>query len=801
MTATLAPPPEAPAPAPSTPGRRRNPFPEGGPTAVPLLAIAETALAAVTVAAILGLGRVFEDGSFLLPVLTIGVGAHLLATWCRRAGLSARLTALVAGAGLVAVISWLLLPATTAYGFPTSATLAEVQAQLSSAMATFRDVVAPAPVEPGFVLASAVGVWIIAFVADTAAFRAGAVVEAAAPGATLFVFGAALGAPRQREITTALFLAGILAYWLAQRALVNASSPTWLSRDTIAGSRALMRTGTALGAIAVVLAVLAGPHLPGAAADGVIPWRASDRDAGARVTVSPLVDIRARIVEQAESVVFTVASPTRSYWRLTSLETFNGRIWSSTRSYKDADGALPPGSQLQPVADIEVTQEFEIGALASIWLPAAYRPVDVEGTDASYDAESASLIVPADIEVTQPGQRYSISSALPLLTREELAAAPAAAPEDIQATYLALPDDFSPDVQQEALRVTAEAVTPYDKALALQDHFRGGGFTYDLDVGRGHSGDDLQRFLLETRTGYCEQFAGAYAAMARAIGLPARVAVGFTPGEPGPDGRYVVRGANGHAWPEVYLEGYGWVPFEPTPGRGIPNATDYTGVEEQQASLTDPTTGTTVPAETAPAPVEPSAGATDTTLPDVGLGDLGLAAGPTSEPSPWPRRLLVLGLVGLGLPALWVAAVALGSTVHRRLRRSAARTPWAQVEVAWTEVREALASVGAPARAWETPKELATRAAGAQGADPVLLHSLAGTVTTAAFAPDGIDGEAAELARAQAGALVAGITETWDGRQRIRHAVDPRRFLPRRAARRRVGTGTAGDDRLAAVRA
>lgn len=799
MTATLAPPPEA--PAPSASDARRPRAPQGGPHDVPLLAIAETALAAVTVAAILGLGRLFEDGSFLLPVLTIGVGAHLLATWCRRAGLSARLTALVAGAGLVAVISWLLLPATTAYGFPTTATLAEVQAQLSSAMATFRDVVAPAPVEPGFVLASAVGVWIIAFVADTAAFRAGAAVEAAIPGATLFVFGAALGAPRQRELTTALFLAGVLAYWLAQRALLNASSPTWLSRDTIAGSRALMRTGTALGGIVIVLAVLAGPHVPGASSDGVIPWRASDRDGGSRVTVSPLVDIRARIVEQAESVVFTVASPTRSYWRLTSLETFNGRIWSSTRSYKDADGALPPGSRLEPVVLEESTQEFEIGALASIWLPAAYRPVDVEGTDASYDAESASLIVPADLEVTQPGQRYSISSALPLLTREQLATAPAAAPEDIQATYLALPDDFSPDVQREALRLTAAATTPYDKALALQDHFRGGGFTYDLNVGRGHSGDDLQRFLFETRTGYCEQFAGAYAAMARAIGLPARVAVGFTPGEPGPDGRYVVRGANGHAWPEVYLEGYGWVPFEPTPGRGIPNATDYTGVEEQQASLTDPTTGTTVPRETAPAPVDPSAGGMDAPLPEEALGSLTMGGATVPEPSPWPRRLLALGLLGVGLPALWVGAVALGSTLHRRLRRSAAGRPGARVQVAWAEVCDALASVGTPARAWETPQEHATRATGAQGADPVLLRSLAGTVTTAAFAPDGVDDEAADRAAAQADTIVTGITRTWDGRQRFRNAVDPRRFLPRRTARRRVGTSTAGDDRLTALQA
>lgn len=790
MTTTLAPPAQA--PSPSAAQRRRRPPPQATPGNVALLAIAETALAAVTVAAVLGLGRLFENGSFLLPVLTVGAAAHVLAIWCRRAYLSGSTTLLVAFAGLVAVVSWLLLPATTAYGLPTPATLGELGAQLSSAMATFRDVVAPAPVEPGFVLASAIGVWIIAFVADTAAFRAGAVIEAAIPGATLFVFGAALGAPRQRELTTALFLAGLLAYWLAQRALVNAASPTWLSQDTVAGSRALLRSGTALGAVVVLLAVVGGPLLPGATAAPVIPWRASDRDGdSSRVTVSPLVDIRARIVDQSAATMFTVASPIRSYWRLTSLETFDGRIWSSTRSYKDADGALPPGSRLEPVTTEESTQEFEIGALASIWLPAAYRPVDVEGTEASYDAESASLIVPEELDVTQVGQRYSITSVLPRLTRDALGAVPAVAPEEIVETYTALPDGFSPAVQQEAFRITEAAPTQYAKALALQDHFRSGAFTYDLTIGRGHSGNDLERFLFETRTGYCEQFAGSYAAMARAIGLPARVAVGFTAGEPGPDGRFVVRGANGHAWPEVYLEGYGWVPFEPTPGRGIPGATEYTGVPEQQASLGDPTTGTTVPA--APASLDPSAGATDTTLPEVAFGDVFPDTEPVDEPSPWPPRLLVAGLLLAGLPALWVGAVAVGATLHRMRRRAAATTAVDRVGLAWTEVGEALTSVGTQPHSWETPSELATRAAATRGADPVLLADLAGTVSTAAYAPDGVSDEVADRAQDAAATLVAGMTATWDGRQHLRAALDPRPFLPQRAARRRVGPGA--DDR------
>jgi hypothetical protein len=166
------------------------------------------------------------------------------------------------------------------------------------------------------------------------------------------------------------------------------------------------------------------------------------------------------------------------------------------------------------------------------------------------------------------------------------------------------------------------------------------------------------------------------------------------------------------------------------------------------------------------------------------------------RPSPWPGRLLVLGLLATGLPALWVGVVALGGAVHRRRRRARAATPGEQVGVAWVEVGEALASVGTHPEAWETPSELAARGEGARGADPALLASLADTVTTASYAPGGVDGATADRARDDAATLVAGITGTWDLRQRLRHAVDPRPFLPRRAARRRVDPIPTDDERV-----
>ena len=127
--------------------------------------------------------------------------------------------------------------------------------------------------------------------------------------------------------------------------------------------------------------------------------------------------------------------------------------------------------------------------------------------------------------------------------------------------------------------------------VTLQDWFRTE-FTYSTDIPDGHGNSAIESFL-EDRVGYCEQFAGTFAAMARSLGIPARVAVGFTQGELQDDGSYLVLGRNAHAWPEVWFDGYGWVPFEPTPGRGMPGAEALHRRPPQQDGEPPPTTSTT----------------------------------------------------------------------------------------------------------------------------------------------------------------------------------------------------------------
>jgi transglutaminase-like putative cysteine protease len=115
-----------------------------------------------------------------------------------------------------------------------------------------------------------------------------------------------------------------------------------------------------------------------------------------------------------------------------------------------------------------------------------------------------------------------------------------------------------------ANRITANADTPAAKAAAIQAYLRGNQFTYSTEPLPGSGYEALQNFLLQDRRGYCEQFASAMAMMARVIGIPSRVSVGFLPGERDEEG-WKVSIRDMHAWPELYFANFGWVRFEPTP--------------------------------------------------------------------------------------------------------------------------------------------------------------------------------------------------------------------------------------------
>ena len=471
-------------------------------------------------------------------------------------------------------MAYVVEPQTLSGGLPLGKTWHAFNVDLQSAFDRFNTAVPPAPVTRGFVLACAIGAWVCAFLADVAAFRVAATFEAVIPSFTMFIFGSVLAFNRNRLSYSALYLGAILLFVLLVGAARREETANWLAGRRGPGSKALVGRGLAMGAAAVLAAVVVGPDLPGAGSAPVFNWRNRESGPSSRTTISPLVDIRSRLVDQSDNELFTVQANAPDYWRITALDRFDGKIWSSVGTYKPAGGPLPTGVRSRAPSDA-ITQRYTIAGLSSIWLPAAFRPARLDGIKhVRYDAESASLLTDAD---TSNGLVYRVESAHPQPTAAELARAGNVVPASVQERYLALPNGFPAAVTRLAAQVTASSSTPYAKARALQDYLHNN-FTYDLRVPAGHDDRALERFLFTVKRGYCEQFAGAYAAMARAVGLPARVAVGFTPGEQTANGSYRVVNRDAHAWPEVYLSGYGWVAFEPTPGRGAPGDQGHTGV-------------------------------------------------------------------------------------------------------------------------------------------------------------------------------------------------------------------------------
>ena len=740
-----------------------------------LLPATEVALFGLSLTVVIGFARLFVDGSFFVRLTAFILVAHGTAIITRRAGWSVTASAAISIAALAVTVGLVLYPGTTFFGIPTADTLSKARADLADVWAQFQSVQAPTPVTTPFLLAAGLSLWWSAFVADWAAFRVWVPFESVVPAGTVFVFSSLFAAHRSQVVLSGLFLMGAMVFLLLHRVTRQQSNAGWVSTDVQRGTNALLRVGISLAVVAVIAAMLVGPNLPQAHSAAVFAWRGTGAGPSARTTVSPLVNIERRLVEQSEVELFTVRSDRRSYWRLTALDQFDGQIWKSDGSYESAEGRLP--HSVDSSAETAVfTQHFVIESLDTIWLPAAYLPrsLDTASTDVRYEPDTSTLIVGTNVPDSNNAS-YTVQSALPIYDPTQLEQAPADVPKNILDKELQLPPDFSQRVVDEAQRVVAGASTTYDKALALQDYFRNN-FTYDLTVPPGHSTSAIESFLFDTKRGYCEQFAGTYAAMARALGIPARVAVGFTPGDEDPtiSGLYHVRGLHAHAWPEVYITGQGWVLFEPTPTRGAPNAEQYTHVAESQAA--DNGTATTLPATTAPPASSNPAFGNGTTLPKAEVDTGGGGSTAPKEPAFWsPKRFGGKAAISVGLllmiGLLYAVVVIALYAVYRQRRRRAANEADDRVRLAWQESIEAFGLLGLAPKRSETPTEFAARAASAAGIDGIA--ELAALLVRSRYSAEGADDDEAERAFALAGKVSDAVKAQSPPSARVRAALDP----------------------------
>ena len=755
---------------------------------------ATVVLTALTVIAASGLGRVL--GGFSRPVL-VGIGTavavHALAWVWRR--LSWRVPALACLGAVVLVGAWVLLPQTTLYGLPTLETLRAASARLAD-LADVRQVNARAvTLASGFPVLLVVVVGFSAYLSDHAAFRMGSPLMGLLPAFTLFVGGTA---PNRGDTTAAVVVA------FATGAIAALAALRWSARRAGAGSFEAPRppgplrvlpAAAVLGLVALGAMAFGGPLLPGAGRPGLIGRARVLAPEGFTTTpgsmpggtgslrFEPFVDIRDRLGPLSDVELFTVAADLGRYWRLTALDAFDGARWSA---------ATPSGPEPMPGADVATTrlvQDVQIGAMVTSWLPAAYRPITVRGASATVERASGTLTTQS---ATTMGRSYQVVSELLSPNGVELGSVTSPDPA-IPARYRQLPGSVSNRFRAEARRVAGTGAGPYQAALALQRYFRET-FVYDLAAGPGQSAGALDRFVFETRRGFCEQFAAAFAAMARAVGLPARVAVGFTPGRLEADGRYHVRGLNAHAWPEVHFAGVGWVAFEPTPGRGQPGSEGYTGVPAAQAepAQTPPSTAT-VPT-TGPRRVPPpSASTAPTSIPDAAEPTVATTvpapgAGPT--PDRGAARVGVPVGAGLGVLAL-VTAVPVLKAVRRRRRRARARTPDRKVLVSWLEATEALAASGLGRGPAETIQEHAARASSARSFPRTLarpLGCLAEDAADAAYSGEPVGADQVRRAGQAAVEVEDGLRRARRPLARLGTRLDPRPLWMHRPPPA-VGTG------------
>ncbi|NXY96810.1 transglutaminase domain-containing protein [Streptomyces sp. BR123] len=574
-----------------------------------------------------------------------------------------------------------------------------------------------------------------------------------------------------------------------------------------------VRTGRRIGAVALGLALAVPAVLPplggGLLARQVEAEGGGSGGGGTISAVNPLVSLQGSLNAQDNRVVLKYRTDNpqlgEQYLRILALDEFNGVKWeASARALTDVPERLPapPGLSAQVRRDaVEVRTNLSAAdTYAQRYLPMPYpaTAVDIPGKW-RFEPVGRTLVgdqLGKDRFQNVQGAGYKVTSLLLRPTAAQLQAAPEP-DRAIRDEYTKLPDTLPPVVAETARQVTKGAKDDYTRAVKLQDFFAvNGGFRYDTKVASGTGPTAIARFL-QDKEGFCVHFAFSMAAMSRSLGIPARVAVGFTPGERQPDGSVNVTMRDAHAWPELYFEGIGWTRFEPTPRQGI-SLPDYSRTDRPADR---PSAPSPVPSQSA---VQPSAEPTkaDTCPPELKrLGECGGAAPQQSAGGKGggPSVAVVLGWAGAVLALLALPLLPLLWRSRVRTRRLAA----GGILPAWQELGDAAWDVGIAPDGALSPRRAASRLVELGRLEPeaaAAVHRVAGAVERALYAPPGQDPyrPAADVLLART-ALLAGV-----GRPgRLRALLLPRSAVRLRwaAAARRDAWAAAARGRLAGLAA
>ena len=695
------------------------------------------------------LGRLLQpqtEGPAWQIVLLAAVVLGAVFTWVARSYRVATPIVVAANAaGLSVAVLRITAPTTLAAGIlPTSETWGTVQTELAFAWEIIRFGAAPVLPVAGLVAVLAVVYWVLGAVGTVgilsrrpslvtipalAFYLQLATLDRQSPGVRWLVAFAAVGA-------------------MAVVSMANPGNP--------AAGRLRARTGMLIPRVSTAAAVtvallgaagaVAGANTFAATMpeSGTLQWR-TQTGIGSGLyggsSFNLFVGMQQSLVSLSDEPLFyatvsdTAPSTDELYWNLITLDTYDGENWLPGSQSWAKQGATR--WEREDLAfqgpTVPVAARVQVAGLRESVLPTLYAPYALRSDE---DLIREGFRVREDSSVgidlrTNPGWEYEIEANVPRPDINYLASSAGALspifaeaadagvfggtatdprtldrPEDIS-DYLDLPEDTLDEVRTLARTVTEQGTTTFEKALILEAWLSDRGtFTYDTDVDTGHSSLDLSEWLLDPdsknyRTGYCEQFATAMGVMARTLGMPSRVVLGFAPGEvqQQADGTdvIVVRERNAHAWVELWMNGQGWVRFDPTPRSDVATSPLVSDVGFDLR-------------EYFPAPTEIDSSGSPVTSgerPDLGP-EIDLLTG---DPTPDFRLD-----EGVTIPRwVWVVSaivlIALSIPVYKRVRRArrmaAIRT--GDIDAAWDEIVDRLRDLGGDIPVSATPIEIATR--------------------------------------------------------------------------------------------
>ncbi|WP_312183215.1 DUF3488 and transglutaminase-like domain-containing protein, partial [Arthrobacter sp.] len=659
------------------------------------------------------------DGFAWMWPLTMAVASVSVATaLARRFSFPTVLVPVAGLASLTLALTWLFASDTGFLGIiPMSGTVAKAGSLLADAQTVVITQVIPVLPDAGVVFIACLAVGLVTVLVDTLAVT---LRMPAASGLGLFTILLVPGIIKPQSVGAAGFAAAALGF------LLILAAGAWQERaDAQAGGRNRPTGSQAAGALgigagAVIAALLLPLAIPGFNT-GAFPQGARINFFAGTTGLNPVVTLGNDLRQPTATGRITYATDSQRplYLRSTTLEDFSGSRWApDTRSDSRRLGTssmMPAERMDESIPTTVTTTVIGSSTYSSPWLLAPYAPSSISEVGGAWTWDPSTMTILSADGNAEAQSSYQVRSVSPMVTSETLMGIGPAPENAVDPVFTDLPDNLPQIIKDTAREAVAAETTPYGQALALQSYLRGARFSYSLDapVDGGYDGngmDVLARFL-EQRSGYCVHFASAMAVMAREVGIPSRMGLGYAPGRATDETRvgdggqeleeFAVDSRDAHAWPELYFEGVGWVRFEPTPSRGVvpayavPRQPNAGAAAQREADQREPQGAIPVPA---PSPTSPPAAVPQ----PVGPAETGGA----------PFAGVAIGILVAALAILTPWGLRRRRTRNRQHAHAAAG---GGAGLAWEEAMDSAQDYGYPARTADSPRSYADRLAAEAG--------------------------------------------------------------------------------------